>query len=358
MSEYRYIFSSMRAESVIEEIPLYGVFMDLELNTGGRMDAAFNLDQTGKSNQNLLDATIPGRTYVIVERNNFPIWAGFVWSRTYQSQAKSIQIFAQSFENYPQYQLLRSDYTQTNVEQRNIFRDLWTTMQAVNGRNVNINVPSSFSTVVSKTVEAFATDFKYYSEIMSTIADATDGFDWYIALNKQGILYNKNLLVGYPTIGAVNPVITFEYPGSITNYYHTESMAQAGTNIFVIGAGEGATMLFKEVVHQDLIDTGFPRWDRDIGRKDVDDQTLLNTVAAREGVNRRPPMPVTKISVKSDRDPVFGAWSLGDNVNIYIEDSRFPQGFSQVSRIVKWELRPQSSENVEEANIIFQGDDE
>jgi len=348
----------MRAESVVEEIPLYGVYMDLELNVGGRFDGTFNLDQTGKSNQNLLDATIPGRTYVIVERNDFPIWAGFIWSRTYQSQAKSVQLFGQSFENYPQYQLLRSDYVQTSVEQRNIFRDLWTTMQAVNGRNVNINVPSTFTTVVPKTVEALATDFKYYSEVMSTIADSTDGFDWYIALNKQGVFYNKNLLIGYPSLGAITPVIVFEYPGSITNYYHTESMAQAGTNIFVIGAGEGETMLTKEIEQTTMINDGFPRWDRDVAKKDVDNQDLLDTVASQEAIKRKPPMPITKISVKADRDPVFGSWSLGDNVSIYIEDSRFPRGLSQTARIVKWELHPQSSENVEEANVVFQGDEE
>lgn len=359
MSQYRYIFLTMRSEAVVAEIPLFGVFMDMELNVGGRFDAAFQLDQTGVSNQTLLDATIPGSTYLVVERDDSPIWAGFVWSRTYQSQAKTVQIFAQSFEQYPEYQLVRSNFTAINQDQRNIFRDLWSTMQSVVGRNININVPAAFSpNIITKTVQAIATDFKFYAEIMSSIANASDGFDWYIDIAKSGVLYNKNLLIGYPSLGALAPTVEFSYPGSILNYYHTESMAAAGTNIFVLGAGEGSGMLFSEVEHTVMINSGFPRWDKVVSRKDINNASLFANLVAQEKKNRKPPMPVTKITVKADRDPVFGSWSLGDNVNVFIQDSRFPSGMTQTARIVKWDLHPQSSDGVEESNIIFQGDEE
>jgi hypothetical protein len=361
MTDYRYVFSSLRDEQVIEEISLYGVFMDLELNVGGQFNGTFNLDQTGKLNSALLDATIPGRTSVTVERNGNAIWTGIIWSRTYQSQSKSMQLFAQSFENYPQYQVIETDFSRTDMDQRNVFRDLWTHMQAVNGRNLNILVPPAFSpNVIEKDIDILASDYRFYFEVMKSLADGADGFDWYIGVSKQGNLYIKSLLIGYPTLGVpATPFMTvFEYPGCITNYYNTESMAEAGTNIFAIGSGEGSTMLNSNLEQTTMISQGWPRFDKVVSMKDIDDINLFNDLAQQEFINRRPPMEVTKITTKADKKPEFGSWSLGDTVKLVIKDPRFPGSLQKNVRIVKWELHPQQSEGTEEVNIIFQGDED
>jgi hypothetical protein len=47
MTEYKYVFGSLRDERVIAEIPLSGTYMDLELNAGGRFDGTFWLDTLG-----------------------------------------------------------------------------------------------------------------------------------------------------------------------------------------------------------------------------------------------------------------------------------------------------------------------
>jgi hypothetical protein len=361
MTDYRYVFSSLRNEQVIEEISLYGVYMDLALNFGGQFNGTFQLDQEGKMNSALLDATVPGKTYVAVERNGIPIWVGMIWSRTYQSQSKSMQIFAQSFENYPKYQLMETDFSRTGMDQRNVFCNLWTDMQSVYGRNININIPSTFTpTARIKDISVLASDTKYYIEAMKSIADGADGFDWYIGVSKQGNYYVKNLVIGYPNLGIPEiPYMTvFEYPGSITNYYDTESMADAGTDIFLIGSGEGSDMLLTKIEQTSMIDDGWPRYDQIISQKDIDDHILFEDLAAREVINRRPPMEITKITVKADKTPDFGSWNLGDTVKVVINDARFPNGMQKIVKIVKWELHPQQSEGTEEANIIFQGDED
>lgn len=361
MTSYRYVFSSMRDEQVIEEISLYGVYMNLELNVGGQFNGTFQLDQTGKLNSALLDATVPGKTFVTVERNDNPIWAGIVWSRTYQSQSKSMQLFAQSFENYPQYQLIKTDFSRTGMDQRNVFIDLWNHMQSVYGRNVNIITPPTFTPNARvKDVSVLASDIKYYSEVMKSLADGLDGFDWYIGISKAGNFFIKNLLIGYPMLGVPeSPYMTvFEYPGSITNYYDTESMADAGTNVLVIGAGEGSTMLTEDLEQTLMLDQGWPRFDKDVSMKDIDDPILFEDLAQQELVNRRPPMEIIKITTKADKNPEFGSWNLGDTIKIVIKDPRFPAGMQRIARIVKWELHPQQSEGTEEANIILFGDDD
>lgn len=363
MTDYNYIFGSLRSEKVIAEIPLFGTYMDLELNVGGRFDGSFSLDMTGYSNQVLLDATTPGATWVVVERNGIPIWSGYVWSRTYQSQAKNMQLYAESFEKYPTRQRIVSDVDIFGFDQRNAFRQLWTHMMSVPGRDVNVRVPDAFSPgVIGKNVEVLAVDYKFYAEVMSAIADSADGFDWYIETTHdpyQPWLYARTLKIGYPVLGTTRdaPVI-FDYPGSILNYYATESMANAGTNVLTLGSGEGSAALVYETNQSVQVDSGFPRWDVVVSRKDIDSQQQLNTYGQAEGAARKPPMLVVKPSMKGSLTPEFGSFALGDSATVAIVDSRFPTGYNFQSRIVKWSLRPQSADNTEEYAVLFENDDE
>jgi hypothetical protein len=148
----------------------------------------------------------------------------------------------------------------------------------------------------------------------------------------------------------------FEFPGNITQYYFTEAMSDAGTHVSVLGEGEGSTMIYGESNNDDLLALGFARWDVHISRKDIHDQTIIDSVAALEAVKRRPPMPVIKLQVKSNLEPVFGSYGLGDTCGISIQDPRFPNGIFLRKRLLKWELTPQSSENAEEASLVFEGD--
>lgn len=357
--DYRYIFGTLGTERVIAEIPLFGTYMEMELNVGGRFDGTFNLDQTGKRNEDLIAATIPGQCWVVVERNGIPIWGGFVWSRTYQSQSKTCQIFAQHFQQYPLYELIRTDFIRINTDQQRVLLDMWVHMQQVQGRNINVNQPSSYPTsVLTKNIDVSSTDFKFYGEVMSSIADAVDGFDWTVDITKSGSNYIKTLRVGYPTLGNPDPSrLIFEYPGSILNYYATESMPGSGTNVFTLGAGEGDTMLFYENVQQLMIDTGFPRWDVIVSRKDIGSPTLLESVGQQEGAIRKPPMLILKPSLKANKIPEFGSFGLGDACTLVINDARFPNTLNFQTRIVKWTLSPQSADNTDEFNLIFAGDE-
>lgn len=358
MTEYRYIFGSLRSERIIADIPLFGTYMDLELNVGGRFDGSFNLDMDGYNNRTLLDATLPGRTWVCCERNGKPIWIGYVWSRTYQSQSKSMQLYAQSFEYLPSHQLIETSWNRVD-RQLNLFNDLWAELQSIPERNMNITLPTPIPVIdVYNQITVEPTDFKFYDEIMSGMADSATGFDWTIDVAKSGMGYAKTLRYGYPVLGNPDPSrLTFEYPGSVLNYYATESMADAGTNVFTLGSGEGTSMIFSEVIHQDLLDSGSPRWDVTSSRKDISDQVTLNGFAQQEAVIRRPPMMIIKPTMKAQKSPAFGEFGLGDACNLVIRDARFPEGFTFPTRIIKWTLNPQSADNSDEYNVVFAGDE-
>jgi hypothetical protein len=357
MADYRYIYSALRTEAIIAEIPLFGTYFDLALNIGGRGDGTFQLDMTGYDNQTLMDATIPGECGLVVERNGDPVWSGFVWSRTYQSQSKTVQLYHQSWENFPSYQLNLEDLDLTD-EQITIFKSLWTRMQAVPGRNMNINVdPSTAPIVTTKPLQTLLTDYKFYGELMSSLADSDNGFDWTIDIGKTGNQYVRTLRTGFPRLGSADPsLLTFEYPGAILNYYATESMSGAGTNVFTLGAGSGSDMPVFESKQDLMIAQGSPRWDAVVTRKDVTDQSLLEGIGIQNGFNRKPPQLVIKPEFNSDLQPQFGSFGLGDSAQLNIKDPRFPNGFLFNCHVAKWTLQPQSTSNIDYYNLIFVGD--
>jgi len=362
VADYRYYFGSLRSPGVIAEIPLYGVYMDMEMNVGGNFNGSFQLDQSGlfsstKRNSDMLDATIPGFSFIYVEREGTVIWGGYVWSRTYQSQSKDVQLFGQTFEMYPDNQLIDADIDFTG-EQRNVFCQLWNTMQSKPERNLGITIPpATFTTLVTTEVAALATDAKFYGELMSQVADSSTGFDWYIQCSRVGNDYIKNLVIGYPTLGANDGDPIFEYPGPITNYYQTEAMADAGTNFLVTASGDGSNMITGIASDPTLFTQGWPRWDRIIAGKDIGTEAIAQAIANQQLAMRRPPKTTIKATMKAgDQVPDFGSWGLGDTVRVVIKDARNSTALDFPGRIVKWTLNPPMSTQVEEYNLIFQGD--
>lgn len=366
MAHYRYIFLSLISDVVIEEINMFGTAMTRQLGSPGQFNGSFTFDQTGKHNIDLVAATTPGKAWLVVERDDVPVWWGIVWSRTYQSQAKECQIFAWGFEAYPQRAKMLSDFARSNEPNAQIFTELWQDMQNVTGRNLGIQIPSvTYGATAS--ISVLSTDQKYYNDAMDSLANGAAGFDWTIDLHKNvDGSYTKSLRIGYPNMGVASSdsgIWVFEYPGCILNYYQTESMADAGTNVFTLGAGEGSDMLAVATSQPAMLNSGWPRWDVDVSYKDVSDPGLLTSLALTQQIVRKPPMPTYKVTVKGDQDPVIGSYNVGDACQLVITDSRNPSidngntpGLSVNSVIIGFQIKPSDSQGTEEVNVILPGD--
>lgn len=354
----RYLFGNLSNRQIVAELALSSVQMDRKLNDWGNFRAGFKLDQSGLDNDTVISATEPGANFVIMERGDTPIWEGIIWTRVYQSQAKDVQITARTYEAFAEKQIIDVDFTRTNYEQRNLFVDLWTSMQSSPYRDLGIELPGVFTTVVSKDLTVSATDSKNYLQTMSSISDGVDGFDWTIDIYKLNNTYRRRLLIGYPQLGSTDAAgLSFDYPGAITNYYQTESMTNAGTNIFVYGAGEGSAMVVGTAIQQEMLDNGFKRYDVTVSRKDVEGQGLIDSIAFQLSVKRKPPLSIIKVFLKGDIIPEFGSYNLGDTATLAIIDPRHPNGFTVSARIVAFSYKPASDDTVEEVELVFEGDE-
>jgi hypothetical protein len=356
MANMSYVFGNIRTGTILTEIPLASVTMSRILNDFGTMRSNFKLDSTGYDNLDLINSTVPGQSFVVAERDDVPVWGGLV--RTYQSQAKNMQLTCREWGYYAEHRLRLTDFHQVG-DGRNIFFELWRELQSTSDSNLNVEVPTNVPSANVKSLTMTGTERKTYAQGMSSLADGNDGFDWTIDTVKNDGAYEKRLRVGYPTLGNADPsLMQFEYPGNILNYYSTDGINNAGTHVYVIGEGEGSSMLVGEYIAQDRMDSGlWLRWDHELARKYLNTQSEVDEHAMTEGVKRKPPLTVIKIEVRGDLEPIFGSYGLGDACTLVIQDPRYPEALQTPTRLVAWDYTPSQSGASEEVSLVFVGDE-
>ena len=343
---------------MIEEVPLQSVRFTNTLD-GGEFRATLSLDQTGLDNQQIVDATIPGRCYVIAESDSRVWWGGLMWSRTYQSQAKVVQLYAKTLDQYPTKRLVMSDTTFNFTGRRNIMRYLWLEMME-DPNSIRISIPPLFDNGDLQVPFSWqASENKTYRSIMDQLAGADGGFEWTIDWARLGNVYGKALRIGQPLGQPEGPAnVVFEYPGNILNYWRNDTIGSGGTNVFGIGAGEGESMPLVEVVHQDLLDNGFPRLDGVVSFKDVTTVDALEHLTVKQAAILKVPQPIYTVQMKADREPAFGDWALGDWCRLVIKDPLHPApGTTYSTRILGWDYHPSQSDGTDEVQLMFQGDE-
>lgn len=358
MAEVRYVFGNLMTGEILEEIPLQGVVLNDSLE-GGDFQGTCGLDQSGRRNEDIVAATIPGRCYLVVERAGSPVWCGIVWSRTYQSQAKSMQIFAKTMNQYASRRNILVALEYIDIEQRNIFRDLWLQMTA-DPNTPPFVIPGSYSeTTAIKSLSVEASELKRYGTAMDELAATTDGFEWRVSVVRASGAYNFVVTAGSPQLGMPlgSTSVVFEYPGNILNYWKNDTIGTSGTHILGVGSGEGDTMPVVEVIHSDLLAGGFPRYDYDIAFKDISDLDQLETLTTNQATLRKAPMPVYTVEMSASATPDFSEWGLGDGCKLVLKDPMHPDGSVYSTRIKKYEYRPPSGEGVEEVRLTFEGDE-
>jgi hypothetical protein len=356
--ELRYVFLDALSGSIIEEIPLQGVNLNQTVE-GGDFQGSFGLDQTGLDNEQLVSATIPGRCMVVVETDTRVYWGGLITSRTYQSQAKSVQLYAKTLDQYPSKRMVNYDRTFTATDPRNIMRQLYFDMQ-FDPNSITVNLPSEFVTANPIDFSVMVSEQKTYRAVIDQLATSTSGgFEWTIDWNRTENSYDKTLRIGQPlgeSLAGDN--VVFEYPGNILNYWRNDTIANGGTNVFGVGSGEGESQLIVEVVHADLISNGFPRLDTQITFKDVIDIGVLTGLTETQAILAKAPQPVYTVQMKADREPAFGDYGLGDYCRLVIKDPLHPgAGTSYSTRLLGWTYTPASGSNTSEVQLILQGDE-
>jgi hypothetical protein len=362
--EYRYIGVDILTHQVIEDLPLYGISLTRKISGSGQMTGSFKLHTNEYSDADLISATSPGLRALFVLRNSQCIWAGPIWSRTYNSEAAVCEMTGQTFESVFAKIKMQTRFDRQNVDQLQVFKGLIDTMQTQTNSNFGFDTSGIGTSGVNVNLTVETWDEKMYEEPIDDLLKAAGSFDYIIDytfdINTNAI--TLPVRVGYPMLGWGQPGIDLDYPGTVPNYYYPENAAKGAVSQTNVGLGEGSAALTAQWDNPALLAAGYPAWANvDSSTKSIGDQGLLNRVAQESGQTIAIPVVIPTVSVKlgSEDDAVeFGEWgNLGVPINLHIQDERFPDGIDLRNRMLGWSLAPPTSQSVETLSLVFEGQD-
>lgn len=369
MSSYRYIFADLLTNSVLAELDLESATFGRVLNKAGLFQAYIGLGMTGLSDSDIINATIPGRTAIYVERTGTGdkagslIWGGILWSRVWSEEQKKFQLNGQTFESFAYQEDIRTTLSYVNMDQRNILCDLFNKMQAYKYRNIGIIVPSSFPNNILRSTSFFDYEVNTFGLAIEYMIGYAQGFDYTIEVNYDTNGNPAKILRVDDVLGT--PVSTsqvvFDYPGNLDDFIVPENAINGCTTISAIGAGEGSAMVRGLQTNQKLLDGGYPELVDIFTDKSVSDPSTLASKAVQQLVVQQVPLSVPTYTTFPDKEPKFGTYKLGDYAQFKLQSQRFAQlpnsTLETTARIVGWDITPTQESSPEQVKLIVSGQD-
>lgn len=351
MPNYRYFTTDVLTGEIIADLPLYQVAPDRILSGAGNLTAKLKLGRGRIEDMNSKNATTPSRTALYMERDDTLIWGGIIWSRKYNSVDKSFDITAQTWESCFDHVAIEEDVIYQNIDQQLTFAALVEQMQEHPISDFNIDysqVPLDGDVLRTTLFPGY--EFHMYSEAINQLVTADNGFDYTIDVVPSGTpdMPLKTIRTGYPKLGLNSEPASFDYPGNIASYTWNESGSSGGTKFAGLGEGSGSAQHRGVANAQDLLDAGYPGWwiVKTNQFLTTDQETTAYASSIRD--QYRIPIGSPTFDVKSDRIPEFTDWgSLGNRVNVFIQDERFPDGQLITSRYIGWNLQVASADQPE-----------
>jgi len=358
MATYRYLFADLLTNAIIGELPLTDVGLSQQLNSAGTLQGSILLTDIASGALNIVNSTVPARTAVYVDRDGVLVWGGVLWGRSYNSVTQRITLTAREFESYFEKRRITTTTVYSGVDQFTVAQALINAAQSVTGGNIGVRVGSDTSGVtVSRTFYSY--ELKSVYSALQDLSRSSAGFDFTISVvYDAGRNIVKTLKLGYPQLGTVYsssnataPVL--EYPaGNIIEYEYPEDGSLVANYIWAVGGGSNEGKTIKSASDASKLTAGWPLLEESANYTDIVDSALLTNLAAGQvAVTSYPPVTL-KVVVAPYIDPVFGTYSIGDDVRIRIKDDRFPNGLDEIYRLVSLTLSP-GENGPERATLVF-----
>lgn len=344
MATYRYLFADLRTNQVLAELPLKSPHFELGLPRAGAFSGSLPLGDAKIAALDPINATIPTRTAVYVDRDGVLLWGGIIWTRRYRSNSKTLELTGAEFRSYFDYRQIITTAPFAGIDQLAIARSLVTAAQAYTGGDIGVTVGAETSGVLrDRTYNGY--ELKNVGEALTQLCEVDAGFDLAVDVAYVAGVPTKTLALGYPRRGRRAPDSgwMFEYPGNITDYEWPEDGTGMATTRRATGAGDQQGMLIATAPDTSLIDAGYPLLEDSRAYGDVVVQATLQAHANADLAASRQVLTIPTITVRADMDPMIGTYIVGDDCRVRIQDERFPAGIDGFFRIVNITVDPQDN---------------
>jgi hypothetical protein len=382
MSVYRFWTTNLlTGELTADWIPLVVQSMSMSLCGIGTLTGHLPLQSAPANNMPWLQALQARKTVLWCSQDGLPIWCGILWDKPHQSVlSKQLPIQAKKIESLFAKRLITGALVINNTDILQIARDLvaYGTSNAL-GQNTQIaglqvsytqaGVTDSWtfgtSDVIAAGVDDFFGDFSDYQatgDALSTFS-TSDGFEFNFAPIAAGSEGAIMLRLGYPHLGAPQPIWTLEYGGNgnAADYSYPEMGSQSANQLIGMSTANGAATTYTGIAtDQEDLDNGYPllqqyvTWPgQGIASQAQIDSYVQNLLPAYTAGTVAP-----TVTMQAGRSPLVRQLGLGDAVNLAATSELHPAGpdnspgLQLTARHVGWTLTPPAAQQTEKT--VFQ----
>lgn len=264
-----------------------------------------------------------------------------------------MQIFANTWESYFDHMVFwKEHFIQQKVNQEAIFDTIVDQLQGQSAASdIGLVIPSLPTTNVKRTVLIPNYEYHFGVEAINQIVGVSLGLEYTIAPDKQIELAGEGLL---GSDHSANPAMSYDYPGQISQYWMPESGASGAVKLATLGAGSGNKIVRAVSIDDAAIAAGFPEWWKVTQYSDIADLSTLQAKNVADFNTFKMPYRTPTFDMKPDEN--FAHFNeLGSNFQVEIQDVRYPTGEQFDSRLIGWELTPESNDNAELLKLQIEG---
>lgn len=354
---YSYTVHDLKTNAQVADLPLTNVRYTKRLNDSGTLSGTLTLGPGSRLRvADPYDATMPARRCIYAWRDGVPQWGGIIWTRSYDSRTRQVQIGCGDFWSYfdhrkvlnvltlpvtPAFTVAQGVITYTGVEQNTIARNLITQAALHTGGDIGIVLDASTS-VHPRTVSYRGYELQTVGQVLRQFSQLLGGpdvvFDVARTLDASGRPIRR-MLQGTPHMGQQGSPWVWEYGGNLASYIWPSDGTRFATRAFASGEGsvEGTPIAVSENV---TLYGAWPLMEVETAYTTVSatDPTTLQEHADADQQTAARPVVLAKLVVRGNMDPIVGAWSLGDDARVVIQDLFHANGIDAAMRIVAAEV--------------------
>ncbi len=345
IAAYTYLAVDLRTNQILAELPLTEVKFSLMLNGAGTFNSKLKLSDPRVQAIDPIANTEPGRTAIYVERDGVLVWGGIIWTRRYSSLDDTMMVGGNEFWSYFRRRLITDPIIYSGADQLTVAQGLVSWAQSKPGGDIGVLVGAETSGVPVD-FTAYSTDLKNVGQEIETLSTADGGFDFAIDVYyDQNRVPTKALRLGYPRLGrnAQQTGITAEHPGNVIKIGWDEDGTNLANSVYVQSSGGYIDSLASVVKDPAGIDAGYPLLDATVSYSGTGDQASLDALARAEAAAMKDVLTSPQFYIRGDQDPVFGSYTVGDDIRLRLTAPRWPNGLDTIKRITQITVIPQDA---------------
>lgn len=371
--QWTYTVHDLLSNVQISELPLTGVSYGLVLNDSGPLSGSFQVDSRANPKRRVkdpYDATMPCRRCIYAWRDGVPQYGGIIWTRRYDSATGVVEIQCSDWWSYfdhrkvlplltapidVEFEIAALVASQTGVDQNAIARYLVTLAESHTGGDIGIVLDTTTSGINrDRTWNGF--ELADVGEELRRLSKVLDGPDITFGVSPSPDANGRPVRImrtGDPMLGQQGSAWVWEYGGNVTSFTWPSDGTRYAKRAFAVGSGNELATPIAVAENTDTAFAAWPLMEAEAGYSSVTSATTLQAHADADQQLSRLPVVLPTLTVRGDRSPRIGEWSVGDDGIVRIEDDFLSSGIETSMRIVRADITPSSEDQDESVTFVM-----